>query len=186
MDNYDTCFLNTKDNKSFAPYDKYISSILPDIFDKFMKNDITHLNNKENMRETSNYIDNHLIKTINKNKVLYTIIYKTYQNGRLVDIFFLLNKKDNKYGFIENIKNVYNVDKEIINDLSKYKSIYFDDKIIKILIINNLEYNLENNNFGWASLYEIINSNKLYELDIERNVINFISENLMYIKHFDI
>jgi hypothetical protein len=182
MDNYDTLFLYNKSDKTFVPYDKHISSILPNIFndsdsDKFIKNDITNLNYRNEIKR-----ENDIYKYLNKSKILYTIIYKTYQNGILVDIFFLLNKKNDKYDFIENIKNVYNVDKEIIKDLYEYKSIWFNDKLIKILIINNLEYNLENNNFGWASLYEIINSNKLNGLDIERNFINFLSDNLMYVK----
>jgi hypothetical protein len=180
MDNYDTSFLNTKNCQSIAPYDNNITSILPNIFDKFIKNDITNLNSRNKVKREIHSIN----KYFNKNKkILYTIIYKTYQNQKLVDIFFLLNKKHDTYVFIENIKNVYDLDKEIVKDLSDYKTIYFNDIIVKILIINNLEYDLENNNFGWASLYEIINSNKLNGLYIEKKFINFLSNNLMEIKY---
>lgn len=177
MDNYDTKYLNNKQSECVVPYDTNISYVLPKLFDKYEKNDISSFNNQmDNKREIKN-------KFLNSDKtLLYTIIYKTYQKGKLIDIFFLLKNKNNLYCFIDNINEIYKIDNQINNDLLKYKKIHYNNLIIKILIINNLEYNLENNGFGWASIYEICNLNKLNDIDIEETFINFINNNIQFIK----
>lgn len=176
MDNYDTKYINIKQNNSVIPYDLNISSILPNIFDDYSINDISFLNNENKMKREK------INKYLNNNNVFYTVIYKTYQSNKVVDIFFLLKKVDNEYKFIENIKEIYNINYKIRNDLLNYTTIIYNDILVKILIINNLEHDLENNGYGWASLYEICNLNKLNDINIETQFINFINTNISYIK----
>lgn len=177
MNNYDTKYINHTSNNSIIPYDSIISSLLPNLLNKYKINDITFLDNQIEMKREM--VNKYLT---NDKSGLYTIIYKTYQNNKLIDIFFLLKNKENSYHFIDDIKEIYSVDKEISKDLFNYKTFNYNNHIVKILIINNLEYNLENNGFGWASMYEIINLNQLNEMNIDELFINFINNNIHLIK----
>ena len=175
-------------NQSTIPFDREISLYLPNIINKYQINDISEL--------TDNETHNKVLKInkfnnlyFNKREIVnsYMIINTIYNKNKLVDTFFLLKRSENKHYLIESLEefyNLYDINYNITDYVEYYETINYNKTTTKVFKLNNIldPFKEINDQYNWASLYEIINLNKFNDVEIDKNIINIVSKNIAIFK----
>jgi hypothetical protein len=173
---------------SSIPFDKDLSVYLPNIINNYKINNISELvdneryNNILNINKFNNLYFNKM-ELVNS----YMIINKIYNKNKLVDTFFLLKKRDNKYYLIQTLEefyNLYDINYNVSDNINYYETLKYNKNIIKVFKLNNILEPFKEiyDEYNWASLYEIVNLNKFNNIEIDKNVINIISNNIVLFK----
>jgi len=143
---------------------------------------------------------------LNKNKPIELCIYQVCNKGKYPFLLFLLKKyNDNSLSFFEFINNSTNFtrsnnftnSKKVKYNIVKYINSFFpkaniecngfyetNEKNIVILNYENKYSSIittNDNNYIWVSVYEIINTNKVYNLIINKYIIDFFTTNLNFL-----
>lgn len=189
FNNLNTLFYNN--NKTPT----HISENQNDI-DEHVKDDINNnIEDNSYLLEVPNSEDDF---KLNKNKPIELCIYQVCNKGRYPFLLFLLKKNnDNSLSFFDFINNSTNFKKVKYNSV-KYINNFFPKATIEysgfyetkeqnILILKyENKYSsiitTNNNNYIWVSVYEIINTNKVYNFIINKYIIDFFSNNLNFLK----
>lgn len=155
-------------------------------------------NNKEDNTYTLETPNSENDFKINKNKPIEICIYQVFNKGKYPFLLFLLKKfNDNNLSFFEFINNSNN-SKKVKYNLIKYINSFFpkanieysgfyetNEKNIVILNYENKYSSIittNDNNYIWVSVYEIINTKKVYNFIINKYIIDFFTTNLNFLK----